>query len=41
MRTYIIMLPPKIGNNLQKTEMHKTKQSKIEKDKQNKAKYSN
>jgi hypothetical protein len=35
-KKYIIKLP-KIGNNLQKTEKHKTKQSKVEKDK-NKAK---
>jgi hypothetical protein len=34
----IIIKLPKIGNNLQKTEMHKTKQSKAEKDKQNKNK---
>ena len=34
---YIIKLP-KIGNNLQQTEMHKNKQSKAEKDKQNKNK---
>ena len=31
---------PKIGNNLQKAEKHKTKQSKAEKDKQHKTKQS-